>query len=393
MTVTRTNCLAIVLYIHSDNLFCNIEGLQKLAVSYTCKGGADMDVFFRHNYTSTPAESAAAIIKAGQDIDCGGFVTQYAPIALQQGLIKQEDIDTRVENLLRVRFRLGHFDEPTAINRIGPDAICSDAAVALARDATTQSIALLKNANGTLPLQPSQTVAVIGPNANLSSLDAGYYGPADPCQVQQWSNLVDAISQHATSTTTMLGIPSVNSNETSGIAAAVALARQADAVVLALGTDTYTAGEGHDATTISLSAAQQLLVSRVAAASKKPVVVAMLTATPLDISQQLDSQAIGAVLHLGQPSVNMLGVGDVLFGLRSPSGRLVQTIYPRAYEDQVSVFDMRMRPGVSMFPRPDCSLHPQSRCPNGTNPGRTYRFYTGRPVLPFGWGLSKSYKC
>jgi len=47
-----------------------------------------------------------------------------------------------------------------------------------------------------------------------------------------------------------------------------------------------------------------------------------------------------------------------------------------------------MRPGPSVWPRPDCNLQPQSRCPNGTNPGRTYRFYTGTAVVPFGFGLS-----
>ena len=65
----------------------------------------------------------------------------------------------------------------------------------------------------------------------------------------------------------------------------------------------------------------------------------------------------------------------------------VQTIYPASYQDQISIFDFSMRPsadGGSAFPRPDCPLQPQSRCPHGTNPGRTHRFYTGRAVVPFG---------
>jgi hypothetical protein len=52
------------------------------------------------------------------------------------------------------------------------------------------------------------------------------------------------------------------------------------------------------------------------------------------------------------------------------------------------IFDFNMRPGVSAWPRPDCTIQPQSKCPNGTNPGRTHRFYTGPAVLPFGFGLS-----
>merc|ERR1711907_709615 len=59
--------------------------------------------------------------------------------------------------------------------------------------------------------------------------------------------------------------------------------------------------------------------------------------------------------------------------------------YPASYADQVSIFDFNMRPGPSLFPRPDCTKEP---CEMGTNPGRTYRFYTGTAVMPFGFGLS-----
>ena len=59
-----------------------------------------------------------------------------------------------------------------------------------------------------------------------------------------------------------------------------------------------------------------------------------------------------------------------------------QTVYPKSYADQVSIFDFNMRPGPSAFPRPDC----EGGCGavNGTNPGRTHRFYTGKAVVPFG---------
>merc|ERR1719263_1861004 len=74
--------------------------------------------------------------------------------------------------------------------------------------------------------------------------------------------------------------------------------------------------------------------------------------------------------------------------MTSPAGRTIQTIYPSSYQDQISIFDFNMRPGPSAFARPDCTDHNVSKCPRGTNPGRTYRFYTGKPVVPFGFGLS-----
>jgi len=132
----------------------------------------------------------------------------------------------------------------------------------------------------------------------------------------------------------------------------------------------------------------QKLINAVASAAKSPVIVVTLTATPLDLTSVLANSKVGAVLHVGQPSVQTLGIGDLLFGLRVPAGRTVQTVLPAAYADQISIFDFNMRPGPSTWPRPDCSLQPPSRCPLGTNPGRTYRFYTGTPVVPFGFGLS-----
>merc|ERR1719502_46045 len=111
------------------------------------------------------------------------------------------------------------------------------------------------------------------------------------------------------------------------------------------------------------------------------------TATPLDISAQLANPKIGAILHVGQPSVTIVGVGELLYGKTSPAGRTVQTIYPASYGDQVSIFDFNMRPGPSTFPRPDCPA-PYTDCKMGTNPGRTHRFYSGKAVVPFGFGLS-----
>ena len=65
----------------------------------------------------------------------------------------------------------------------------------------------------------------------------------------------------------------------------------------------------------------------------------------------------------------------------------VQTVYPASFADQVAIVDMNMRPGPSAFPRPDCPP-PFNSCALGSNPGRTHRFYTGDPVVKFGFGLS-----
>ena len=208
-----------------------------------------------------------------------------------------------------------------------------------------------------------------------------------------------------------LGVPNVLSEDQSGIADAVKMASEVDTVVLAVGTDLTWGREGQDAKNISFTDAQIVLIEKVSAVAKNPVVLVLFTANPLDISAQLSNANIGAILHVGQPSVTILGVEELMYvtfryfplssyshfltsflfryGDVSPAGRTIQTFYPASYQDQISIFDFGMRPGTSPFARPDCTNSDDpSQCPRGTNPGRTYRFYTGKPVVPFGFGLS-----
>jgi hypothetical protein len=161
--------------------------------------------------------------------------------------------------------------------------VCSDYAIALSNDGPVQSAALVKNADKTLPLSDSvKTVAVIGPNYNLSKADVGYYGPHAPCDNNYWT-LMDAVEKHSSAKATgVAGVPTVLSEDTSGIAAAVAAAKEADEVILAVGTDLTWAHEEHDADNITFTNAQAQLIKEVSAAAKKPVILMMMTATRPD---------------------------------------------------------------------------------------------------------------
>eukprot|EP00035_Acanthoeca_spectabilis_P021740 m.439948 g.439948 ORF g.439948 m.439948 type:complete len:893 (-) comp18447_c0_seq1:44-2722(-) len=350
---------------------------------------ADNDVVFSHHYTDIPEQGVQDVLRAGTDVDCGSFVGRYAQSALNKSYITESDIDTRLKYLFRVRMRLGHFDPPGPLQQIPESTICSEESIAVSMEGPRQSATLIKNENSALPLSAASagSVFVVGPNANLSQADAGYYGPSHVCGAKFW-NMVDAVAAHTSSVTSALGVPNVLSNNMSMIPAAVAQAKVADTVVLVVGTDLSWAAEGHDAHTITFTDAQLALNDQVSAAAKKPVILVTMTATPLDISALLSNPKIGAILHVGQPSVTALSVGDVLFGDVSPAGRTVQTIYPAAYADEISIFDFNMRPGPSPFARPDCNATNETLCPRGTNPGRTYRFYNGDAVVPFGFGLS-----
>lgn len=245
--------------------------------------------------------------------------------------------------------------------------VCTDETMALALDGLAQSAAMLKNDKKTLPLTKGASVAVIGPQANMSSSTFSYYGPSKPCDGKFWS-LTDAVAKYGGEVKTTLGVPSDGSEDVSGIPAAVEMAASADTVVLALGVDLSWAHEGHDSTTLQIPAAQMALVAQTTAAAKSPVTVVFFCANPLDISALLSNPKIGAIIHVssclviwssarlrtcaracahlptsilksdllrvsrrasqvGQPSVTIYGLAEVLFGMRSPAGRTIQTIY------------------------------------------------------------------
>ena len=341
---------------------------------------ADADVFYSHHFGATTSDAVRLIVAAGTDIDCGGFMTDEAPRAIADGNVTQEQLDEMLRRLFRVRLRLGHFDPPGALQTIGTDQICSNYSVEVARDGARQGAVLLKNDGGLLPLRGAyQRVVVIGPL--MDQRDNTYYYGGTPCFNAQPCPL-DSVQEHVASTVVGLhGVPSVSSNDTSGVAAAAAEAADADLVIMVVGSDLSLEVEGQDRLSIAFSEAQLALVAAVAAAARGPIVVQVHSGGAMDVAPLLANEKIGAIVHAGQPSVQVPGVGDVLFGATpdgravAPAGRMSQTIYAASFVDDVSMFDFGMRPGPSAWPP-------------GTNPGRTHRFYSGVPTLPFGYGLS-----
>ena len=341
---------------------------------------ADNDVFYSHHYTPTPSDAVRVIVAAGTDVDCGGFMGKNTAAALADGNVTEAQLDVLLKRLFRMRLRLGHFDPAGALQTIPTSDICNDYAIELARDGARQGIVLLKN-DGTLPLKAASSysnVVVIGPLIDQTDT-INYYG-GKPCFNNNTAPLA-AITQHVPGAVGIKGVPSVGSSDQSGIAAAAAAAGAADLVIMQVGSDLSLEAEGHDRTSIAFSDAQLALIAAVTAAAKGQVVVQIHSGGAMDVSPLLANAKVGAILHAGQPSVQVVGAGDIMFGKtldgRSvvPAARMSQMTYPADIVNQVSMFDFGMRPGTSPWPP-------------GTNPGRTYRFYTGTPVVPYGFGLS-----
>lgn len=307
-------------------------------------------------------------------MNCGTYTQEHAMAALQQRKMTEQDVDKALKNLFAVRMRLGHFDgdprRSAPYGSLGAADVCSPAHKNLALEAAQDGIVLLKNDAGTLPLDQSAvaSAAVIGHNANdPGALNGNYFGP--PCET---TTPLQGLQGYAKNVRFLAGC---NSAACSFAATdqAVALASSSDRVILFMGLSQEQEKEGLDRTSLLLPGKQQSLITAVASAAKRPVILVLLTGGPVDVTFAQSNPKIGAILWAGYPGqAGGLAIARVLFGDHNPSGRLPVTWYPEEFT-RVPMTDMRMRAD-----------------PTTGYPGRSYRFYQGKTVYKFGYGLSYS---
>ena len=325
-----------------------------------------------HHWAPDDEHAVPLALRGGLDLDCGGAFQGAGVQAYDLGLVTMEDVDLALGRAFYGLLRTGWFDPPGGqyYRTIGIDHINTPQNQQLALEAAQQSIILLKNADGLLPLNVTRlTIAVIGPNANSTdALWVSYSGPAPyyitPLVAAQTygTGLLNVLYAHGCD---------VQSNDTSGFEQALTAATAADIVLFVGGNSNDEEGEYQDRASLNLPGQQWTLIQLLEKVAKKPIILTLLSSGPIDLTYAKHSNIIGAVLWLGVPGQSGgTALLSALFGEYNPSGRLTMTVYPQSFADMVNVTDMNMRPDGKQ------------------NPGRTYKFYTGEAVYPFGYGLS-----
>ena len=333
-----------------------------------------------HNYTQTLAEAAVASLTAGVDSNCGGV------FASSLGGAPAAAIDTAVQRVLELRIKLGLLDEGVGWSQIGLEAVDSQAHRDLALRAARESITLLKNTNGTLPLPGNiKHLAMVGPFANASKNQLGGYHGTPPFVISPLAAMRKLLPPQVKLTHAM-GCTVLNCTAES-LAAATAAVAGADAVVLGRGLcgnnypqdadpgcapqllSNNSEHEGTDRASLKLTAAQAQLAAHVAAAAQgSPLVLFLQNAAPIDLGAT--ENAMSAIVWAGQGGQSGgQALAEVLLGHYNPGGSLPYTVYPQSFADAVRYDVMSMR----------------------APPGRTYKFYdgsAGKPLYEFGWGLS-----
>ena len=341
-------------------------------------GGALGLLINAHKSFPDKEHGSAAAVKAG----INHFLDTYQSdlrAAVKDGLVSEADIDSSLRGLIRVFYWLGELDavndgktpggSPAASDpygRIGREADTPpwerETSKALVRQATDESIVLLRNEANTLPLDAAtlKTIAIIGPWADQVLLD--WYSGTPPYSVSALDGIREAVGKN-TKVIFARGDDPV---------ATVAAARQADVAIVIVGNHPYcnatrwrqcdTPSNGREAVdrkTISLE--QEQLVKLVYAANPRTVEV-LISSFPYAIVWS--QQNIPAIVHMTQNSQELgHGLADVLFGTYSPAGKLTQT-WPTGDDQLLPMMDYDL-------------LH-----------GRTYMYSKLKPLYPFGYGLS-----
>jgi beta-glucosidase len=274
-----------------------------------------------HGFAADDAQAAQLALNAGLDMSMQSNVyIDQLPKLVQAGKVPMSLVDQAVRRVLSVKKTLGLFDNP--YRSLDPKRAARELDTpehrALARDAARRSIVMLRNEDNVLPLAKSTRIALIGPfgddRENLHGTWTLFGRNQDAITLKQ--GLMNA----GASIASVVKGSDVEAPIAGGIEAAVAAAKQADVVVLAIGESERMNGEAQSRTQIIVPEPQQQLAEAVAAAGK-PVVVLLTTGRALALQGSVRrAEAILVTWFLGSEMGN--GIADVLFGDYSPSGRL-----------------------------------------------------------------------
>jgi beta-glucosidase len=339
-----------------------------------------------HGLARDKKHAAQIALNAGSDMDMEGGAYESSLVNLvEKGKVSQEYIDDAVKRVLRVKFKLGLFDDPYLYANLELlENISFEEHKNVARDVAKKSIVLLKNENDLLPIQDSiKKIAVIGPLADDKDTPIGNWraqGEANSA-VSLLEGLKNNMNEeveisYAKGADLGLGERSflmplkINETDTSGFQEAINKASEADLVIMALGEDAFQTGEGRSQVDVGLAGVQQELLKEIRKVNKN-IVLVLINGRPLEITYASENiPAIVEAWQLGSESGN--AIADVLLGDYNPSGKLPVS-FPRAIGQEPLYYNQKSTG------RPSNPTHV------------TYSGYTDEKkdaLYPFGFGLS-----
>ena len=339
-----------------------------------------------HGFCIDEKDAAEKSVNAGVDMEMvSETFIQNLKQSISENKVSMETIDNAVRNILRLKFRLGLFDNPYIVT---PQSVkYAEKHLQAAQTAAEQSIILLKNENQALPFTDKvKTLAIIGPMADAPYEQMGTWvfdGEKEHTQTpltaikEMYGNKVKVIFEK--------GLGYSRDKNTAGIARAVSAARQADAVAVFVGEESILSGEAHSLANLNLQGAQSQLIKELAATGK-PVVTIIMAGRQLAIADEV--KVSDAVLYSFHPgTMGGPAIADILFGKVNPSGKTPVT-FPRM-SGQVPIYYAQHNTGRPANPTE--MLIDEIPVEAGQTSVGCRSFYLdagNSPLFPFGYGLS-----
>lgn len=339
-----------------------------------------------HGFCTDGKDAAEKSVNAGVDMEMvSETFIQNLKQSIAENKVSIETIDNAVRNILRLKFRLGLFDNPYVVT---PQTVkYAEKHLQTAKTAAEQSVILLKNENQTLPFTDKiKTLAVIGPMADAPYEQMGTWvfdGEKEHTQTplaaikEMYGDRVKVLFEK--------GLDYSRDKNTTGIARAVNAARQADAVVVFVGEESILSGEAHSLANLNLQGAQSQLIKELAATGK-PVVTVVMAGRQLVIADEVKvSDAMLYSFHPG--TMGGPAIADILFGEVNPSGKTPVT-FPRM-SGQVPIYYAQHKTGRPANPTE--MLIDEIPVEAGQTSVGCRSFYLdagNSPLFPFGYGLS-----
>lgn len=339
-----------------------------------------------HGFCIDEKDAAEKSVNAGVDMEMvSETFIQNLKQSIAENKVSMETIDNAVRNILRLKFRLGLFDNPYIVT---PQSVkYTEKHLQAAKTAAEQSIILLKNENQALPFTDKvKTLAIIGPMADAPYEQMGTWvfdGEKEHTQTpltaikEMYGNKVKVIFEK--------GLGYSRDKNTTGIARAVSAARQADAVAVFVGEESILSGEAHSLANLNLQGVQSQLIKELAATGK-PVVTIIMAGRQLAIADEV--KVSDAVLYSFHPgTMGGPAIADILFGKVNPSGKTPVT-FPRM-SGQVPIYYAQHNTGRPANPTE--MLIDEIPVEAGQTSVGCRSFYLdagNSPLFPFGYGLS-----
>lgn len=352
----------------------------------------------KHGVASDPEDAVRVALKAGIDMSMGDeYYSKYLPGLVKRGVVSEQEIDDAARHVLNVKYDMGLFNDPYShLGPKGSDPADTNAESRLhrddARDVARKSMVLLKNRLETLPLKKAGTIALIGPLADSQRDIMGSWSAAGVAK--QSVTLLQGLKNATADKATILYAKGANVTDHKGIQdflnlyeqavtvdsrtpqqlidEAVATAKKADVVVVALGEAQGMAHEASSRTDLTLPETQRKLLAALKTTGK-PLVLVLMNGRPLALTHEYQqADAMLETWFSGTEGGN--AIADVLFGDYNPSGKLPVS-FPRSV-GQIPIYYNHL---------------PTGRPYNPEKPNKyTSHYYDAAngPLFPFGYGLS-----